>query len=80
MNSGAVRSRNRWLELPIGEETAFHEVADLLTDRAYFYDSGKGVEGDVPPQMEEFEHRIHDDLIEGIVVADDELLEGDLRG
>ena len=68
------------LELPIGEEAGFHGVADLLTDRAYFYDSGKGVEGDIPPEMEEIEHRIHDDLIEGIVVADDELLEGYLEG
>jgi elongation factor G len=68
------------LELPIGEEAAFHGVADLLTDRAYFYDSGKGVEGDIPAEMEELEHRIHDDLIEGIVVADDELLEGYLEG
>nr|MBA2337786.1 elongation factor G [Acidimicrobiia bacterium] len=68
------------LELPIGEEARFHGVADLLTDRAYFYDSGKGVEGDIPDDLEEREHQIHDDLVEGIVVADDELLEGYLDG
>ena len=68
------------LELPIGEEAGFHGVADLLTDKAYFYDSGKGVEGEIPAEMEEMEHRVHDDLIEGIVVADDALLEGYLEG
>ena len=68
------------LELRSARRPCSTGVADLLTDRAYFYDSGKGVEEDVPPEMEEFEHRIHDDLIEGIVVADDELLEGYLEG
>src|SRR4051812_25062673 len=29
------------LELPIGEETSFRGVADLLTDTAYLYDGGK---------------------------------------
>ena len=68
------------LELPIGEEAAFHGVADLLSDKAYFYDSGTGREGEIPAEMEEQEHQIHDDLVEGIVVADDELLEGYLEG
>ena len=68
------------LELPIGEEAAFHGVADLLSDRAYLYDSGQGVEADIPDQMEEQEHQVHDNLVEGIVVADDALLERYLEG
>jgi len=68
------------LELPIGKETAFHGIADLLSDRAYFYDTGKGVETDIPDDMEEMEHRVHDALVEGIVVADDKLLERYLEG
>ena len=28
------------LELPVGEETAFHGIADLLTDSALLYDGG----------------------------------------
>ncbi len=68
------------LELPIGEETNFHGVADLLTDTAITYDTGKGVEGEIPEEMEALEHQVHDNLVEGIVVADDDLMERYLDG
>ncbi len=68
------------LELPIGEEAAFRGVADLLTDTAYFYDGGTAMHGDVPDELAELEHQVHDNLVEGIVVADDELLERYLGG
>ena len=68
------------LELPIGEEAAFHGVADLLTDTAITYDSGKPVEGEIPDDMEAREHEVHDNLVEGIVVADDVLTERYLEG
>ncbi|MDQ3384520.1 MAG: elongation factor G [Actinomycetota bacterium] len=69
------------LELPIGEERAFSGVADLLTDRAFLYDgSGAPVEGDVPEELAEREHEVHDALVEGIVVGDDDLLERYLGG
>ena len=69
------------LELPIGEERGFSGVADLLTDRAFHYGgSGPPVEGDVPDELAEREHEVHDALVEGIVVADDDLLERYLAG
>jgi elongation factor G len=68
------------LELPIGDEAAFHGVADLLTDTAITYDTGKPVEGDIPDEMEALEHQVHDNLVEGIVVADDEMMERYLEG
>jgi elongation factor G len=68
------------LELPIGEETAFRGVADLLTDTAITYDTGKPVEGEIPAEMEAREHQVHDNLVEGIVVADDTLMERYLEG
>ena len=68
------------LELPIGEEAAFHGVADLLTDTAYLYTDGKVATGPIPDEMEALEHQVHDNLVEGIVVADDALLEGYLDG
>ncbi len=68
------------LELPIGEEAEFHGIADLLTDTAYYYDSGKGVPGEIPPEMEAREHEVHDNLVEGIVVANDAQLERYLEG
>ena len=68
------------LELPIGEEADFHGIADLFTDKAYIYDSGHGEEAEIPEEMEEREHQVHDNLVEGIVVADDDLLERYLEG
>ncbi|MCB9371267.1 MAG: elongation factor G [Microthrixaceae bacterium] len=68
------------LELPIGEEAAFHGVADLLTDTAFTYDGGSATRGEIPDEMEAQEHEVHDNLVEGIVVADDALLERYLEG
>src|SRR5215471_2968198 len=65
------------LELPIGDEADFSGVVDLLTDEAITYDgtSPKGNTGVVPDAMAAEEHAVHDALIEGIVVADDDLME-----
>jgi elongation factor G len=65
------------LQLPIGEETALSGVVELLNDVAVTYsgDSPKGAEGAVPADMETEEHAVHDALVEGIVVADDDLME-----
>jgi elongation factor G len=68
------------LELPIGEESGFRGVADLLTDTAITYDTGSPVEGAIPDDMESLEHQVHDNLVEGIVVADDEMMERYLDG
>lgn len=68
------------LELPIGTEADFRGVADLLTDTAFVYTDGLARQADIPPEMEELEHRVHDNLVEGIVVADDDLLERYLDG
>jgi elongation factor G len=65
------------LQLPIGAETEFSGVVELLTDDAVSYDgsSPKGTIGAVPPEMEYEEHSVHDALIEGIVIGDDDLME-----
>jgi elongation factor G len=68
------------LELPIGHEGAFHGVADLLSDTAFLYDGGVHTSGPVPPEMVDEEHEVHDNLVEGIVVADDDMLERYLSG
>ena len=68
------------LELPVGEEGAFRGVADLLTDTAITYDTGQPVIGEIPDDMESREHQVHDNLVEGIVVADDDLMERYLEG
>lgn len=68
------------LELPIGEEAALRGVADLLTDTAITYEDGKATTGDIPEDMEALEHQVHDNLVEGIVVADDDLMTRYLDG
>ncbi len=68
------------LELPIGEGPSFHGVADLLTDKAYIYDSGSAEEAEIPEEMESQEQEVHEQLVEGIVVADDDMLEQYLDG
>jgi elongation factor G len=68
------------LELPIGQESSFQGVADLLTDSAFLYADGKATQAPVPDDMEALEHQVHDNLVEGIVVADDALMERYLEG
>jgi elongation factor G len=64
------------LQLPIGEEANLSGIVELLNDVAITYDgNGKGAEGKVPADMEAEEHSVHDALVEGIVVADDDLME-----
>ncbi len=68
------------LELPIGEESEFKGIADLLTDTAHLYSDGEASVGEIPDEMESREQQVHETLVEGIVVADDEQLERYLEG
>jgi elongation factor G len=62
-------------QLPIGEEEALRGVVDLLDEQAYVYDGGTASKAEIPPELADEEHAVHDALVEGIVVADDELME-----
>ncbi len=80
------------VELPIGHEADFHGVIDLLDDTATHYDTstaGPAVDGTVPPaghegpipdDLVDEEHTVHEQLVEGIVVGDDDLMERYLNG
>jgi elongation factor G len=69
------------LELPIGREAGFRGVADLLTDAAFIYAAdGTHTTEEIPQDLAELEHQVHDNLVEGIVVADDDLMERYLEG
>jgi elongation factor G len=65
------------LQLPIGEEANLTGIIELLNDVAVTYSGGapKGNEGEGPADMANEEHAVHDALVEGIVVADDDLME-----
>jgi elongation factor G len=68
------------LELPIGEEAAFKGIADLLTDSAIDYSSGTPSTGPIPDDLADLEHQVREQLVEGIVVGDDALMERYLDG
>jgi elongation factor G len=63
------------LQLPVGEEASLSGVVDLLTDTAYTYADGRPSAGPVPEGLADEEHAVHDALVEGIVVGDDDLME-----
>ncbi|MCU1493533.1 MAG: elongation factor [Acidimicrobiaceae bacterium] len=68
------------LELPIGGESGLRGIVDLLLDEAFTYDGERPVAGPVPADMAAAERKAHDDLVEGIVVADDQMTERYLGG
>ncbi len=67
-------------ELPIGEESEFHGVTDVLTHHAFVYDSGHAEEVEVPAELAEAEQAGHEHLVEEIVELDDDALEQYLSG
>ncbi|HYN34172.1 MAG TPA: elongation factor G, partial [Ilumatobacteraceae bacterium] len=67
-------------ELPIGEESSFHGVTDLLTHHAFVYDSGHAELVDVPTDLAEAERVEHEHLVEDVIELDDDLLEQYLSG
>ncbi|HEX2041039.1 MAG TPA: elongation factor G [Acidimicrobiales bacterium] len=69
------------LQLPVGEESGFRGIVDLLADAAFLYDGGKqGTQADVPADVAEEASSLRETLIEGIVMADDDLMERYLEG
>ena len=69
------------IQLPIGSETDFKGIVDLVAMKAYLYDdSGKATPGDIPAEMREEVDAEREALIENVAEADDELIERYLEG
>ena len=69
------------LQLPIGKETGFSGVVDLISMKAFTYDeNGKATAVDIPADMQDRVETEKENLIENIAEADDELLERYLEG
>jgi elongation factor G len=68
------------LELPVGEEGDFHGIADLLTDSAMLYNGSGPQKAPIPDDLADIEHQVREQLVEGIVVGDDALMERYLDG
>ena len=66
------------IQLPIGAETFFKGIIDLVTMKAYIYydDQGKDIrEEEIPADMKEKAQQYHDELIEHVAEQDDALME-----
>jgi len=69
------------LQLPIGKESEFKGIVDLISMKAYLYGAdGKGVPTEVPADMKDQVTAEREALIENIAEADDALVEKYLEG
>ena len=68
------------VELPIGQESSFHGITDLLTDEAFVYDTGEAGAAPIPEELVDAERIGHEHLVEEVVEVDDEALEQYLEG
>ncbi len=71
------------IEWPIGAESEFNGVIDLVTMKAYHYDGKEdenATEIEIPADLKEIAEQKRADLIETVAVYDDELMEKYLEG
>jgi elongation factor G len=69
------------IQLPIGSESDFKGVVDLISMKAYIYDSdGKASVTEIPADLQELAESEKETLIENIAEADDALIERYLEG
>jgi elongation factor G len=77
-----LEAKGIYLQMPIGAETGFKGVIDLLTMKAFIYngDSGKASEGEIPAELKVSAEEWRQKTIEDISESDDALLEKFLDG
>ncbi len=69
------------IQLPIGSETDFKGVVDLISMKAFTYDTkGKATKIDIPNDMRDQVEEEREALVENVIESDDELLERYLEG
>lgn len=68
------------LHLPVGSEHDFAGVADVITKKAYRYDSANQTEQDLPPDLAPDAERLNTQIVESVAETDDSLLERYLEG
>ncbi len=71
------------IQLPIGAESDFKGIIDLVIMKAYYYNDDKGINvtvEDIPDDMKEIAQKYHDELIEHVAEQDDALLEKFFEG
>ncbi len=68
------------LQLPMGAAESFTGVVDLLANKAYTFEGGKMIAGEVPADLADAVAEAREVLIEDIAEADDSLMERYLEG
>jgi elongation factor G len=69
------------LQLPIGEQSGFKGVIDLVSQKAYTFESGNKVqEVAIPAELQDRISSYREQLIESAVESDDEIMEKFLEG
>ncbi|MGH7753053.1 MAG: GTP-binding protein, partial [Gemmatimonadales bacterium] len=63
------------LQIPVGAESGFYGVVDLLHMRAYLWNGGEMTSGDVPAELAEEAAAARERLIEAAAESDDALVE-----
>ena len=71
------------IQLPIGAESDFVGIIDLVKMKAYYYNDDLGInieEKEIPEDMAELAQKYHDELLEHVAEQDDALLEKYFEG
>lgn len=69
------------LQIPIGEQANFKGVVDLVSQKGYTFEGGNKVqEIAIPSELQEHTSTFREQLIEGAVESDDEIMEKFLEG
>ncbi len=68
------------LTLPIGSESEFRGLVDLIAEKAYVYENGRSTESTIPSPLLEKVKEMKLKAIEDIVESDDSLMEKYLEG
>lgn len=68
------------INVPIGSFTDFKGVVDLVNMKAYYAKGEEVEEAEIPDELQEEAERLHSELVEAVVVADDDVLTRYLEG
>ncbi len=78
----SLEAKGVYLQMPIGAETSFKGIVDLVMMKAYLYepDTGKFVEADIPAELKDAADEWRQKMVEDVCETDDQLLEKFLDG
>src|SRR5262249_22466946 len=63
------------LQIPVGEEKAFHGTVDLVRMEAHIHDGGQRTDGPIPDALAERAKGEHETLVETVAEGEDDLME-----